>query len=309
MNFIYNIDELLRAYRSALPPAIGSLISLNGVDGCDGYNPSRAVHYHGRTYFYVRVEPRGDEFAYWSVPFKEQEQHSWEMDRDLPRLHVQDPFVTRIHGKLIVGGVSVLAKTDDSVFFETIFLEGESPATLATFGRGPLNMKDVRLVELSDGRIGVFTRPLGTKGGRGRIGYTEVESLDDVTPKRMAQAELLSTQPVEAQWWGANDAVLLRDGCIGVIGHAAKFNDNNRHYYPIAFVFDPVRRIVVDGPRIIADRSRFPAYPAKRPDLEDVVFPASFDRQSGTLLCGLSDSAVGTLPIDDPFTEYERRAT
>ncbi len=303
---VYDIDQLLHAYTKEWPPANGRLIHLEGTDGCDGYNPSQAVRYEGETYHYVRMEPRHDEFAYWSVPFRRLDGSRWEMEPALPMLHFQDPFVATVDGTLVVGGVSVLGKTNSHVFFETILLQGESPASLATFARSPLNMKDVRLLPLENGRIGIFTRPLGGDGGRGRIGYLEVDGLEQISAKGMQQARLFPTQPVENQWWGANDVHLLADGAIGVIGHIAKISDGGRHYYAVAFVFDPREHEIVDGPRIVADRSRFPPYAPKREDLVDVVFPASLDRERGELLCGVSDSAVGILEIGDPFADYER---
>ena len=41
-------------------------------------------------------------------------------------------------------------------------------------------MKDIRLILLSDNRIGVFTRPQGKIGGRGRIGFMIVNSLKEL---------------------------------------------------------------------------------------------------------------------------------
>ena len=93
----------------------------------------------------------------------------------------------------------------------------------------------------------------------------------------------------------------LDEDHLGVLGHIAKFEGAIRHYYPISFVFDRRRRHIVREPRIIADRSCFPPYEAKRVDLEDVIFPAWVDRERGLLCGGLSDTAVGVVAIGDPF--------
>jgi hypothetical protein len=52
------------------------------------------------------------------------------------------------------------------------------------FAVGPQWMKDIRLVELADRRIGVFTRPKGEYfGGQAEIGFTIIDNLDDLTPE------------------------------------------------------------------------------------------------------------------------------
>jgi hypothetical protein len=117
----------------------------------------------------------------------------------------------------------------------------------------------------------------------------------------MAAADLLDLQPVDDHWWGTNAVYRLGSGKLGILGHAAMFGSPHKHYYPIACVFDPRSKEIVHGPHIIAERSAFPASEAKRDDLEDVVFPAWFDRERKMLYAGLSDSSVGVLSIDDPF--------
>lgn len=238
VQLIYDLDDLLREYQQQERPPSGTLITLDGLNGCDGYNPSQAVRHNGQTYHYARVEPRNDEFASWSVLFRQSRDDLWEADSTLPMFHLQDPFVCIIHGELVVGGVRILARTGVRVFFQTVFLRGDAPDTLTEFARGPINMKDVRLVELDDGNVGIFTRPLGQQGGRGRIGYTEVAGLDQISADTIERAELLPTQPVESQWWGVNDARMLDNGKIGAIAHMARFENNERHYYAVASVLD-----------------------------------------------------------------------
>jgi hypothetical protein len=207
-----------------------------------------------------------------------------------------------IHGELVVGGVRIVSTLHDEVVWETMFLRGPSLLELQEFAVSPQCMKDVRLVELHDGRIGVFTRPWGTERDRALIGYTEIERLDDLTTSVMEEASRLGRQPVAGQWWGANAVYDLGDGTIGVLGHMARWKDGVRHYYAVAFVFDRQQREIVRGPHIIADRSCFPSYPARAADLEDVIFPAWIDRENNLLYCGLSDTAIGVMSLQDPFS-------
>jgi hypothetical protein len=301
MRRIYDVDVLLERYHSSPKPGPGVLVTLVGLTNRDGYNPSNPVPDGAHPFTYVRVEPPQDEFDSWSVPFRQLAFDRWELDERLPRLRLQDPFVAVVDGTLVVGGVRIVDPTPGRVLWETVFLRGASLDTLSEFACGPILMKDIRLIEVESGIIGVFTRPLGGKAGRGQIGYAEVSSLDELTTAVMAGADLLDTQPIPEHWWGANAVYRLDGDNLGVLGHIAKFERFTRHYYPIAFVFDRRDRRIVREPEIIADRSCFPPHRAKRVDLEDVIFPAWIDRQRGALCGGLSDAAIGVVAIEDPF--------
>ena len=163
-------------------------------------------------------------------------------------------------------------------------------------------MKDVRLVELADGRIGIFTRPQGAKGGRGKIGFTIVNSFEEVTAQTMQDAPLLPLFG-EEEWGGVNEAVLLSDNRIGVLGHIACFEpDEVRHYYPMSFVFDPQSRECT-GLQILAERKEFLPGPSKRPDLEDVLFSGGITLmgEDALLYVGVSDCEVQYKTIRNPF--------
>jgi hypothetical protein len=301
MRRIYDVDVLLEQYHASPKPGPGALVTLVGLTNRDGYNPSNPVPDGAHPFTYVRVEPPQDEFDSWSVPFRQLAFDRWELDERLPRLRLQDPFVAAVDGTLVVGGVRIVDPTPGRVLWETVFLRGASLDTLSEFVCGPLLMKDIRLIEVEPGTIGVFTRPLGGRAGRGQIGYAEVSSLDELTTAVMAEADLLDTQPIPEHWWGANAVYRLDGDNLGVLGHIAKFEGFTRNYYPIAFVFDRRERRIARGPQIIADRSCFPPHRAKRLDLKNVIFPAWIDRQRGLLCGGLSDAAIGVLAIEDPF--------
>ncbi|MDP2944250.1 MAG: DUF1861 family protein, partial [bacterium] len=78
-----------------------------------------------------------------------------------------------------------------------------------------------------------------------------------------------------------------------------------KHYYATAFIFDPQTE-TASPLRVIATRKNFPLTPAKRPELDDIVFPSSLVRNkdgTATLCAGLSDTAAGLIIISDPFLE------
>ena len=74
-------------------------------------------------------------------------------------------------------------------------------------------MKDIRLIAMENGKIGVFTRPQGE--GPGTIGFTTVNSLEQLSIAVINDAPLGSFMPEE--WGGANEIHLLEDGLLGVL--------------------------------------------------------------------------------------------
>ncbi|MNW62547.1 hypothetical protein D3C74_406880 [compost metagenome] len=161
---------------------------------------------------------------------------------------------------------------------------------------------------MSDGSIGIFTRPQGKKGGRGKIGFAKVGRLEDLSIEVVQEAPLLD-QFLDEEWGGCNEIHLLANGKLGVLGHIARFDEQgDRHYYPMAFCYDPVTGQYSDM-QIIAERSDFLPGPSKRPDLADVVFSGGLVRKGGgkaNLYAGISDAEAQKLEIDDPFAELEK---
>ena len=296
-----DVDGLLYDFRSSKLSGRGRFIQLRGQNGLDAYNPSSSFLQEGRSYCYVRLEPRHDELDSWTALAYHASDTQWELCSHHLMWRLQDPSVQVIQGELVVGGVRILARAEGRVVFETVFLRGESHDSLTEFARGPRNMKDIRLVNLMDGRIGVFTRPVGGEAGRGKVGYTEIDSLADLTPEVMQSAPWIDVQPVEDQWWGINHACALSNSHLGVLAHIAALDGCNRRYYPVAMVYDRIERRVVRGPKILAERAQFPDHPAKRPDLNDVLFPSWFDAQRSLLYTGVADTTIGAIEIDDPF--------
>ncbi|KAI7273300.1 hypothetical protein KC345_g7013 [Hortaea werneckii] len=169
-------------------------------------------------------------------------------------------------------------------------------------------MKDIRLIELQDGRIGVLTRPQGERGGRGQIGFTIIDSLEELNEQTFLEAEILQNQFVREEWGGANEAHLLSNGHVGVLGHIACFDRlGQKHYYSMVFSLNP-GTFETTPVKIIAARSDFPIGPGKRPELQDVIFSGGLVRGEGgraVLSVGVSDAEAYRIEIPDPFAEYE----
>lgn len=296
--------ELLAEFRPS--HARSNLLRFSGVGDRDVYNVTSPFVLNGETLLAGRVEHRCNELS--DVIFFRPDGETWVPRYVSPYLSgLQDPCIARIDGDLVIGGVRFpvrLANGDEVWRME--FYRGRTLATLERVLVGPAGMKDIRLTQLGDGRIAVFTRPQGVKGGRGKIGFMIADSLEQITPERILAAPILSHQFAEGEWGGANEVHLLESGKLGVLGHIACWDTHRkRHYYPMAFTLDPdtgEKSLL----RIIARRDLFPEAAAKRPDLADVVFSGGLVRHANgtaTMYAGLSDAAAGSILLPDPFTE------
>jgi hypothetical protein len=295
------------------------ILSFKGVGSHDVYNATAPFLVNGRMTIAARVEPRDSQIAniqFFQEVLGEQGAGEWHPVAGAPVFRqTQDPCVTTIGGELIVGGVRYpLDEIHEDGGFQMIFYRGKGLDDLQPFLNGPPNMKDIRLVELKDGRVGVLTRPhfgLGSDGHpilNGTIGFAIADCLEDVTAELILKAPLLRDQVVPgAEKCGGNEAHLLADGRLGVLAHTAYDAADGQHYFATAFVLDPVT-LEFTPMQMIASREVFPAGPAKRPSLSDVIFSGGLVRHGGgraTLYCGLSDCEFGRVGIEDPFESLQ----
>jgi hypothetical protein len=285
-------------------------IHFSGIGDKDVYNITAPFEDEGELVIAGRTESRDSEHS--TVTFFVERNGEWVPRPNSPVLELQDPFFTKIAGDLVLGGVQTFPHPtkEGALGWRTVFYKGTSINQLKEFSKGPDGMKDLRLVELKDGSIGVLTRPQGEKGGRGKIGWTRIASLAELTIDVINDAPLLEGQFIDEEWGGANEPHLLANGLVGVLGHIASFDqEGNRHYYPMAFALDPETAEVSDI-RLICARKYFQPGPAKRLDLVDVVFSGGLVRYraegKAVLYAGISDAEAQKIIIDDPFLPYER---
>lgn len=306
-------NELLKEYRgnnssdnssSKLNFLMGEkFLSPNG-ESKDVYNITAPFEWDGRTLLAGRVEDRDSEHS--EVVFFEQTEGNWIPVPEAPVLKLQDPFITKADGLLIVGGVEIFPDEEDpgALCWRTVFYKGKSLESLERFAKGPDRMKDIRLLQLTDGRILVAVRPQGEKGGRGKIGFTVLKNLDELTEENMDRAHILEEQFIAAEWGGCNEMHLLPGGKIGILSHIACFDEaGDRHYYSTCFTYD-VDTWEYTPMKMIAERKDFAPGASKRPDLEDVIFSGGLVRQKdgkAKLYCGVGDAEAHMRVIEDPF--------
>ncbi|MEQ7051507.1 DUF1861 family protein [Paenibacillaceae sp. P-4] len=303
-------EILLQEYMAHKPLAQNAeKLSFTGVGDKDVYNITAPFEDAGELVIAGRVESRDSEFS--EVRFFVERNGEWAPREGAPTFELQDPFQTRFGGELVLGGVQIYPHPtqENALMWRTVFYKGKSIAELKPFFKGPDGMKDLRLVELQDGSVGVFTRPQGEKGGRGKIGFARVNRLEDLSIELVNNTPLLDGQFIDEEWGGANEAHLLSNDRIGVLGHIANFDaQGDRHYYPMVFVLDPATGKYSDI-KLIAVRDKFLPGAAKRTDLVDVVFSGGLVRNgdgTAVLYAGISDAEAHRLTIDDPFQEFEQ---
>ncbi len=306
--FAVDCATLLSNFENKENKSAGEKLKFIGVNDADVYNISAPFNFAGKKLISGRIEKRNIIADSEVKFFKEVENGLWKLCEDSPTFKLEDGFVTQVEGELIFGGVEVYptpTKTKPkAVGYRTSFYRGYNIASLEKFAQGPNKMKDLRMTELSNGHIGLFTRPQGGVYEGGRIGYVGLSSLEDITPFNIENAKIIENQFAKGEWGGVNELHLLSDGQIGVLGHIACYSkDMKKHYYAMSFIYDPATHTSTPI-EIIATRKDFPHGPPKAPELEDIIFPGGLIRHpdgTATLYVGLSDSESGWIKIPDPF--------
>ncbi|CNH05996.1 Protein of uncharacterised function (DUF1861) [Yersinia thracica] len=301
-----SVAQLLADYQqctSDITYSTGKL-EFTGVDDKDIYNITAPFTSAGQVVIAGRVEARDSEHS--TIVFFNEHQGKWRPVANAPTFQLQDPFFTWIEDELIFGGVEINPHPDnpEKLIWHTVFYRGRDIHSLTRFASGPPGMKDIRLCHIQQGRIGVFTRPQGNIGGRGTIGYVEINNLKALTPETIASAKLFDQQFNTDEWGGVNETHLLCDGTIGLLSHIACFDQHGgRHYYPGVFIFNPETKTYTSI-KIIATRNNLLPGSAKRPDLVDVIFPGGLIKLPDNcwrLYVGASDAEAHWIDIKDPF--------
>ncbi|KAG5510361.1 hypothetical protein JKF63_07690 [Porcisia hertigi] len=285
-----------RVYESAL-------LTFTGVDGYDVYNCSVPFYYGGKHYIYGRVE-RPKLWASSHVRlFEETGKDEFTV---VPGFYwqLEDPYIAKVNGEMIFGGTHVRKDKGKIVTYYGYFYRG-TPNDLNYFTTGPDYMKDIRLLQLQDGRLGVFSRL--RVGNKASIGFLILDSIAELGADVIAKAPPLDILS-ENTWGGVNQAYLLSSGKVGCIGHYGYDDQDETHqpqrvYVNCSFVLDPHSRVIVDA-KIIGTRSCYPSCESKIPVLADCVFTSGIVMRSDgkvNLYSGLGDNREGRIVIDYPF--------
>jgi hypothetical protein len=291
----------------------------HGVEGYDIYNCSIPFTWEGSSYMFGRVERRAEWARSWVRLFQNTGKDDWTVAPGSMVYQLEDPYVCRIGNQFVFGGTHVRYKAGAIDTLYGYFYKGTDLHDLYYFTTGPDGMKDIRLVELADGRIGVFSRPRSMEmrerfGCDAQIGFVVIDRLEDLTSDVIEQAPYIPELIGGGEWGACNQAYLLESGMIGIIGHLGYTEPgadgaNQSVYVNVSFVFDPSKHVVVDDRKIIGTRPCYPAGPAKQPWLLDCAFTSGIVMRpdgKADLYSGIGDTGEGRIVIDYPFAQHGR---
>ncbi|WP_127593283.1 MTP-1 family protein [Paenibacillus lautus] len=303
-----NLLELRQQFEANKRIYESAKLVFHGVEGFDVYNPTIPFQWNGKRYIYGRVEKRNEWARSWVRLFEQSGPDEWTAVPDTMIYQLEDPYISVINKQLVLGGTHVRYKQGRLDTFYGYFYKGSDLHDLFYFTTGPDYMKDIRLVELQDGRIGVFSRPRGEEirkefGSESLVGFTVIDSLDDLSPEVIENAPYIRGLFSKDEWGGCNQAYLLDSGKIGVIGHICYAQGDTSTYMNMAFVLDPQTNHFSDL-KIIGTRPCYPDGPAKKQHLTDCAFTAGIEmRPDGkvNLYSGIGDTEAARIVIDYPF--------
>ncbi|CCW68384.1 unnamed protein product [Phytomonas sp. Hart1] len=299
-----NIPLRKKLFERAFEYSESVLVTFKGVDGWDVYNCSVPFLWKGKRHIYGRVEKREEWASSHVSPFVETGKDEYTA---LPGCSwsLEDPFIQKINEEFILGGTHVVKKGQTIVSYCGYFFRGPSPTELRFFASGPKNMKDIRLVQLASGKVGVFSRP--REAYKANVGFVVLDHIDELNEEAVKRATPLDLFE-DGTWGGVNQAYLLSSGKVGCIAHYSFRNTDQPHnpllvYVNFSFVLDP-QTLAVSGSKIIGTRSCYPLCAAKRDYLIDCVFTSGIVmRPDGRcdLYSGIGDTHEGRIVIDYPF--------
>ncbi len=285
-------------------------LEFEGVGGLDVYNPSIPFSMNGKEYIFGRVENREEWARSWVRLFEKTDRDRYRLVKDSMIYQLEDPYIAFINDELVLGGTHVRYSAGKIDTYYGYFYRGTDINNMYYFTTGPDYMKDIRLVQLQDKRIGVFSRPRSREiyekyGSESVVGFTVIDSLDELTAKKIANAKVIDGLIGTEEWGGCNQCYLLKNGKIGVIGHQSYDDNGISVYMNTAFVFNPENFEVSDF-KIIGTRSCYPDGPAKKPNLVDCAFTSGIVMRAdgkADLYSGIGDTEAGRITIDYPFDE------
>lgn len=281
------------------------LLTFKGVGDKTVYNCSVPFSIKGRKFMFGRVEEAEDWALANVLLFEETGKDEWTRVPNSVSYNLEDPFVSKIHGEMVFGGTRVIKDATRVSSYFCDFYRG-NPYDLKHVCSGPDKMKDIRLVELADGRIGVFSH--FRKENQCLTGFTTIKRIEKLSKDIINNAPFIDHRAFGDAWGGPNQCYLLSSGLIGCIGHHGYLQSRPnacqlRVYCITSFVFNPETYETTDF-KVIGTRKCFPEGKPKIPSLEDCAFTSGIvmrDDGKADLYSGVGDVFQGRCVIDYPF--------
>ena len=217
-------------------------------------------------------------------------------------LGAEDPFITSIHGEIVVVvkyALPISRGFKGDIPCCTVLFRGKTLRSLRESSVWD-SVNCVRPIELRSGDIGVFTRRKEGRFGHSVIEWRVVKKIRDISPEGLARAGMIDLDIFAPKEWGSvNEPNLCSDGTITAIGHVATQVTRSRvKYAAMEFRFYPEAE-EYSQPSIIATRKSFPDGKAKRKGLSEVVYPAGTRSINGgvMLYAGTGDAEVQSTDV------------
>lgn len=285
-------------------------LTFKNIVNKDVYNISKPFKIDKEEFLFGRVEPRNNSELSKIFLFKKTIEGWVPVETFSPLENSEDPFISKINGNLVLGCVEVvkMEKEDDfnpenKLNYRTILYEGKNPLELKIVFEGPWKMKDIRFLQFSENKLALFSRPQGGIAGKGKIGFTIINSLQGLEHSHLNEAPLLNHFS-DNEWGGANEVHSLKNGRLFVLGHIAKRNeDNSLSYYPMYFTINPETSEHSEI-KILFERKHLPRGESKNERLRDVIFPGGFnENEDGAIdiYLGAGDAEAYRVRIKNNF--------
>lgn len=309
------VVEMRENYLSNQKAKKAELLKFNGVRCKDVYNCSVPFETQGKTYILGRVEKR-DEFANsTSQLFEKKEDGIWYKAENFDPLPIEDPFIVQINGEFVVGGTHVVKEKGNVKTYYSYFYRGKDIFNLKYFTTGPNYMKDIRLVQLPESKIGVFSRPRSEEvkrlfGCESMVGFNCIQDLNDLCSEIINEAKFIDGFFEKDEWGGINQAFYLKDNYVGAIGHQSYTSYSNGKemavYINMAYIVD-IQNLKVVAKKVIGTREDYPPAPSKTFGLSKCAFTSGIrllNSKEVELYSGLGDAYEGKVIIENPFLNF-----
>lgn len=290
-----------------------ALLKFEGVDGYDVYNTSVPFEWEGKTYIYGRVERRNEWARSWVRLFEKTGKDTFSLKPNSMIYQLEDPYISFIGNEIVLGGTHARYQKGEPETYYGYFYKGTDLEDLYYFTTGPDFMKDIRIVELTDGKIGVFSRPRNAEirkkyGSESLVGFTIINNLNELTADAIENARPIENLYKPGEWGGCNQCYCLSERYIGVIGHQCYVDGDLLVYTNVSFIFDIEEHKFFDH-KIIGTSKCYPEHAAKRYITSDTSFTSGIImREDGLvdLYSGVGDTGEGRITIEDPFKKYRK---
>lgn len=302
-------------HQPSQPPGGEILTFISPLPNSGVYNPTAPFEYGGKLLCAARVDEPGSEEAVTQFFSPNGNPSEWHHDPNMPTLRWQDPFRDSIGDEMYFGGVRIRKGpcTRKITDWDTVVRIVQDPAELHEDKPpdiiGPRRMKGIRPLGVDGELAGLFTRPMGERYPRGKVGYLAVKKSNvRITANDLAKAPIIEgfIAHEAGEWGGVGEAYDLGDNKILASTHLARYavgSMSKEYYGGLMLLSRRADRVKVVAQKIVACRRCFPKTPAKRPDLEPVFYQTGMSVKSDEVEVwgGVSDYTGGRIATDNDW--------